>query len=518
MIGRANTDVIVRTTTGDIDIAAGRDVSLLNRQAVAYTTGAPVPVASLAGWVRPQSTGSAYAVVGGTAQSPMLDGSGTVIVRAERDVLGAPAGPNARTQYATQWWWRGDSAGTTNVVSWWSRYDKFRQGFGSLGGGDVQVSAGRDARNVQLAAGSSGYIVPTVSGTDPQVVRFGAGSASLQADRNVSGGLVVADGPRLRVSAGNDVEAGARIVNEGSAYLQVLHGNSMVDIDARSDSIVGRVAGLGLLPSASQYTNTQDNGRLGFVLGGLAPDATLRAVATSGDLRYASQSPQLNDIENTVSFQVPSVIPSRALIAAPAGAANIDATLGQIPDDRAELLIASRDSLRVARVVVKGVEPVATTPGRYSPTAAVVPTFLFLNNATPLQADGAEPVRLISAQGDVTLANGIQLAAPVRVIAARDILAEASRIDVQHQSDSVLSLFEAGRDINLPNTQSFGIKVHGPGDLVALAGRNVDLDTTAGFSAQGNRENSALPATSAKITIVPGVASGDWSTAQTRYF
>ena len=514
MIGRANTDVIVRTTTGDIDIAAGRDVSLLNRQAVAYTTGAPVPVASLAGWVRPRSTGSAYAVVSGsTAQSPMLDGSGDVAVRAERDVLGATAG---KTQYGSNWWWRGDS--DTGVVSFWSRYDKFRQGFGSLGGGDVSVSAGRDARNVQLAAGSSGYIVPAANGIEPRLVRFGAGSATLQANRNVAGGLVFADGPQLRVSAGNDIEAGSRISGDGSPYLQVLYGNSAVDVDARRSATVGRIASIGLLPATAQYSSTMDNGRLGFVLGGIARSATLRAVATSGALRYWAAAPNANDIDGTTNFPISAAIPSHALLAAPAGTVNIDATIGQIPVDKGELTIAARDSLKAANVVVTGASPVANTPGRYASTAGVIPQYLFINRNAPLQADGAEPVRLISTLGDVTLADGAQVAAPLRIIAGRDIVGEASRVDAQHQSESAVSLMQAGRDINLPTNQSFGIKLHGPGDLVVLTGRNVDLATSQGFSAQGNRENSALPATSAKITIVAGIVAGDWSTAQARYF
>lgn len=516
VIGRANTDVIVRSTTGDIDIAAGRDVSLLNRQAVVYTTGAPVPVDILAGWVRPRSSGSAYAVLSGaSAQSPMLDGSGSVAVRAERDVLGATAG---KTQYGSNWWWRGDSEGDTGVVSFWSRYDKFRQGFGSLGGGDVSVSAGRDARNVQLAAGSSGYIVPGANGIEPQLVRFGAGSATLQADRNVAGGLAFADGPQLRVSAGNDIEDGSRISSGGSPYLQVLYGNAAVNVDARRNATLGRIASIGLLPATAQYAATQDNARVNFVLGGIAPMATLHAVATAGDLRYWAIAPNANDIDGTTNFPISAAIPSQALLAAPAGTVSIDATIGQIPVDKSELTIASRDSLKVANVVVTGASPVANTPGRYASSTAVIPQFLFINGNTPLQADGAEPVRLISTLGDVTLADGAQVAAPLRVIAGRDIVGAASRVDAQHQSESAVSLLQAGRDVNLPTDQSFGIKLHGPGDLVVLAGRNVDLATSQGFSTQGNRDNGALPAQSAKITIVAGVTAGDWGTAQARYF
>ena len=520
VIGKANTDVIVRTSTGTLDIAAGRDVKLLNRQAVVYTTGSPVKPAALPGWVRPASPGSAYAIRSGVAfaQSPLLDGSGAVSVRADRDVVGASSG---RSQYGTNWWWRGDSGGDTGVVSWWSRYDKFKQGFGSLSGGDVTVSAGRDARDVQLAAGSSGYIVPGSGGASPTVVSLGAGSATLTADRDVAGGFVFATGPRIDIHAGNDVTAGTRIsTNETS--LQVLHGNTAVDVDARQSAVMGRVSTAGFVPAASQYVGSPTP--FAFGLGGLAADARLRAVATSGALNYRAEPLDNNDVDGVrPDVARLQVIPARTLFAAPEGSVQVSAAgagagIVQLPATRAELVMASRDSLAVGLVRINGVTASAATPGRYTTIDVDAGAgSVFGPKLTPLQSDGASPVRLVSLQSDVTLQNGMEVAAPLRIIAGRDILTDGGRVQMQHQGEAGLSLLQAGRDITLA-TGSTGVTLHGPGDLVALTGRDINFTTSSGFQAPGNRDNLVLPAASSRLTLAVGVASSDWQQAHAVYF
>jgi len=522
IIGKAGTPVIVRTTDGAIEIAAGRDVKLLNRQAVVYTTGVPTAVADLPGWVRPVSPGSQYTIVSGSIpQSPMLDGGGAVTVRAERDVQG---GTDGKTQYGREWWWRGDSGGETDVISWWSRYDKFKQGFGALGGGDVQVRAGRDARDVQLAAGSSGYIVPGVDGAAPQVSVHDAGSATLVAGRDVAGGFVFATGPHIDVRAGNKLALGTPTAGSNESSLQVLHGNTRVDLDARADATVGRVGAAGLMPAMSnQYPGSSST--YSFYLGGLTADAGLRAVATSGALHYRAEPPQASAVEGAVpAGPATQVIPAHTLLAAPEGSAAVSvsqfsAGVNQTPAERAELAIVSRDSLEAGAVLVNGVTASALIPGRHETRDVNSDTGRpFMLGRTPLQADGAGPVRLVATEGDVTLKGQVEVAAPLRIVATRDIVAKTGLIQMQHQADAALSLFDAGRDLQLATDVSAGVIVHGPGDLIVRAGRNIDFSTSLGFSAKGSRDNTALPAGSATLTLAGGVAAGDWQSAQTAYF
>ncbi len=538
VIGRAgsgtSTDVIVRTTTGKLDIAAGRDVKLLNGQAVAYTTGAPIAVSDLTGWVRPVSTANRYAVVSGsTVQSTMLNGSGTVTVSAARDVVGANA---ALPQYGSNWWWRGESASDTLVVSWWSRYDKFKQGFGSLSGGDVIVNAGRDAVDVQAAAGSSGFIVPAknLAKTDvgatppePSVNRFGAGGVNISALRDVLGGVAIATGPRVDVAAGSSVKAGSTVGGLNS-NLQVLYGNSAVSVVSRRDLTVGRVTSQALLAPTRQFNlNTNDS----FRLGGLSQQASLRAVATSGALNYAGTGP----FEQTVPVpsaddSVPSandnsarVIPSRALFASLEGASFVAKAGGliQLPAQTASLSVLAKDSLDLGIVTVAGISNAASVPGRVSSSAitdTVDSLFLGLKSTQP-QADGATAVRFISSQGNVNFGNDVKSSAALRVKAGQDVRFVSGRVQSQHENDAAVSLIEAGRDIRFANNGAIsGFTLHGPGDLVALAGRDVDLGASSGFQTTGNRVNSALPPQSANLTLVAGVGAADWRAAQSTYF
>jgi filamentous hemagglutinin family protein len=538
VIGRTSTDVIVRTTTGALDIAAGRDVKLLNAQAVAYTTGAPVAVSDLVGWVRPISTANRYAVVSGsTVQSTMLNGSGSVTVTAARDVVGVNA---VLPQYGSNWWWRGESASDTGVVSWWSRYDKFKQGFGSLSGGDVIVSAGRDAVDVQAAAGSSGYIIPAkisaigdvgASLPGPTVNRFGAGGVNINAERDVLGGVAIATGPRVDVAAGNSVRVGSA-VGGSETNLQVLYGNSAVSIRSGRDLRVGRVTAQALITQTRQFnTNASPND---IRLGGLSQQASLRAVATAGALNYAgsgpfeqtSTVPSLDDAVPSNNDDLAKVIPSRTLLASPEGASSIAKTGGliQLPALTASLSVLARDSLDIGIVTVAGISRVATTPGRGSVAEIIDPAaslFRGLKSTQP-QADGAPPVRFVSAQGDVRIGGGttaVKSAAPIRIRAGRDVEFLSGAVQAQQQSDADTSLVEAGRDVRFASGSSLtGFTLHGPGDMVVLTGRNVDLGTSSGFQFVGNRVNSALPSQSAHLTLVAGVAASDWRAAQSTYF
>ena len=51
------------------------------------------------------------------------------------------------------------------------------------------------------------------------------------------------------------------------------------------------------------------------------------------------------------------------------------------------------------------------------------------------------------------------------------------------------------------------IAIDGPGTLQLYAGRNLDLQTSAGVSSRGNLQNSALPAEGADISVQVGTAT-----------
>jgi hypothetical protein len=72
---------------------------------------------------------------------------------------------------------------------------------------------------------------------------------------------------------------------------------------------------------------------------------------------------------------------------------------------------------------------------------------------------------------------------------------------------SELSLLQAGRDISAAGASSAvaGITIAGPGDLVLMAGRDIDLGASRGVQGVGNQRNSTLlPAVGAELTLLAG--------------
>jgi filamentous hemagglutinin family protein len=221
---RSGQSVRVRTTTGDIEIAARRDFGFrmdygnfsatesdaaFNAEraralrAAVYTTGAP-----------------AFA----DSQNRFLERGGDVRIFAQRDAFGFDVGaitvsggtgggaftnralPALSVQdqpFANDWLRRtttGSSLPQTSFddsgAGWWAYRPLFNQNIGSFGGGAVVIAAGRDVNRLSAANASSGRVIA------------GAGGAP---------GLEVAGGGRLEVAAGRDIAGGAYLAANGAA-------------------------------------------------------------------------------------------------------------------------------------------------------------------------------------------------------------------------------------------------------------------------------------------------------------
>lgn len=496
IIGRSATDVLVRSTTGDLAIAAGRNVQLLNARAAVYTTGVAADAASLTDYLAPTSAANTL-VTSGVRQSAMLQGGGSVSVSAGSDVIGASDG----SQYATDWWWRGANG---DMASWWSRYDKFKQGFGALGGGDVRITAGRDAVNVQAAAPMVGYVAPQASGLHT----VASGNVSLQAGRDVLGGLVMAGGDRADVVAGRDVALAAN----GSG-LQVLYSNTDVAVDALRDLTVGRVTDALLVKPINQNTGSQTV--YSKPVTGTAVEATLRIVSNAGDVTYLGSGSSSNGGSSDVQ-----VVPAAAVIAAPGGDLTVatEGLLVQAPATNSTLLLAAQGDVSIGEsgVRVRGATAAQQTPGMSN--VGVVSADPFLGDGLAAQTGEVQPVRIISQTGDIHIANNMAVATPLRMVAAGNITQAAGNLVMQHTQATDLSLIQAGGDVTLTNDGA-GVgswTVHGPGDLVVLAEGDVNFNQSGGLLAQGNRLNAALPAQSAHLTVLAGVhlQGGDYDVAR----
>lgn len=450
---------------------------------------------------------------------------------AGRDLRGAALGTTQRD--VTQWWWRSGSQPSV-PTAWWSRYDLFSQGIATFGGGDIALSAGRDAIQVHASAASNGWRgVPTGSaGTATTVFTRGGGSVSLQAGRDVLAGRLFASQGELDVSSGRRIASDetAGVVTE-DARLQLLYGSTQVQVHAAAGIEIAAVRSAALAaPSVTTGSNTL--GRL--VLGGLDNGASLSVLSAAGDVRIRSEVGRRDQAADALDVQMPGAVQ----ITAADGSIQLEQPLTQNPNGNARTVLLAQSSVTIANAAIGSLGP-ALEPGAYSRSgylqsianayqgysapgrlSDVVGTATAAPTAPVLDASDRNPVQVIAVTGDVVLTNTFKSARPVDIQAGRDIdfSGSAATMAVQHQDRrldnpaqptavSELSQLKAGRDIN-----DLSIDLAGPGDLVLMAGRDVVLDsgTKSGVVASGSVNNSTLlPNQGANITVIAGLRADD---------
>ena len=223
---------LVRTGTGFIDIAAGRDVVLdtldlttgqiLSNDfssvnfasdtllgATVYTAGAPVAV-TLPAAAPKDANNAAYGSTTSTS-AQFTQGGGDISMIAQRDVIGA-----VTEQLIDNWLFRQGRAlsngsafanatvgrrntGPLQYTAWWSRFDYFDQGIATFGGGDINIVAQTgNVDNLSASTATNGYVA------------------------TIGGNAVEHGGGDLTVSAGGDIRGGAFYVQKGTATLSAV--------------------------------------------------------------------------------------------------------------------------------------------------------------------------------------------------------------------------------------------------------------------------------------------------------
>jgi filamentous hemagglutinin len=204
---------LVRTGTGRIDVAAGRDVRLgtvtlpdvdgdhtLDQVfgAALYTAGRASVLKN--GFTAPQNaSNSLYGSAGNTSASFGTQGGG-VTVAASRDVVGAQV-----PQLVNNWLFRQGRSGLDkngNLVfeqvkannklqtlntAWWARTDYFSQGLATFGGGDISVTAGGSVKDLSASVATNAYI-PGATPTGTALHEQGGGDLAVHAGADILGG------------------------------------------------------------------------------------------------------------------------------------------------------------------------------------------------------------------------------------------------------------------------------------------------------------------------------------------
>jgi filamentous hemagglutinin family protein len=309
---------VVRTGTGDIRVHAARDVQLRNQFATIYTAGVAVPestrIFSDGDFVVPivnfdpalhpeqPSIGAPSQIF--TPQWAMAGGN--LKIRAGNDIARVTQftdlDGNVSTvfdsshQITSNWLYRrghvdsttgkiaainfNDATGTPQEdiaasTTWWIDYSNFFQGFGALGGGNVDLVAGKDVVNADAVAPTNARMAGRAEGENlapsaDNLLEFGGGDVSIVAGRNIDGGLYYVERGQGLIQAGAAVKTNASrspslgLLNRvdetdfsdptyfpESTWLPtaLFLGKGDFEVSAKSDILLGPLANAFLMPA-----------------------------------------------------------------------------------------------------------------------------------------------------------------------------------------------------------------------------------------------------------------------------
>jgi filamentous hemagglutinin family protein len=276
---------VIRTGSGDIEISAGRDVQLMNQFATIYTAGTLVEDPTLGGTFQlPQLGFSANGSgLGNVVLSPAYPvqyslGGGDVSVFAGSDIahyipttFGHVADDSSR-QLPMNWLYRrgyvdpqtgefgASSKGEIASTTWWIDFSNFFEGIGALGGGNVNLVAGRDVKNVDAVVPTNARMPAGAPNAD-NLVELGGGDLVVRAGRDLDGGVYYVERGNGTLAAGDSI-----VTNSSRSPSQTILtasdplpeqtwlpttlflGKGRFDVSARGDILLGPAANPFLLP------------------------------------------------------------------------------------------------------------------------------------------------------------------------------------------------------------------------------------------------------------------------------
>ncbi len=253
---------VIRTGTGDIDLAAGRDVQLRNQFATIYTAGVRLPnpttvysandfvspVVALSGPAHPSQTADLGAPQQVYAAQWSLAG-GDVTISAGGDIgrftlTGGLVQPDSSRELPNNWLYRRGfvdsatgkfgvggvdgtggpgSAGTVTDLAasttWWIDFSNFFEGIGALGGGNITLLAGSNVINADAVIPTNARMPGRIQNPDlsftnvapdaSKLLEFGGGDLIVRAGKNIDGGVFYVERGHGELFAGGQITTNA---------------------------------------------------------------------------------------------------------------------------------------------------------------------------------------------------------------------------------------------------------------------------------------------------------------------
>jgi len=515
----APTPTMVRTGTGDIDIAASGDLVLKNRASVIYTAGAN----SQRGIALPKL---------GTNLQYYPDHGGDININVAGDILGAPT-----NQLGNAWLWRtGQVVGVSrpSPTGWNVSYQWFEGNVGALAGGNINVNAGGNISDFSTSIATIGRQIGDATSAARSVVDItGGGRLNVQSGGSITGGMYYVGRGSAVISAADRIGADTVVKDALAPILQVSGAN--FSLTARNDLqietaldpfLLPQGRSQGIAPLTASYFSTYTNDSAVNLLS-LAGNVSLqnRTQVLINTLTYAGGVKAFDALQvypgslRATAYSGDFVLPFDVVLWPSAiGQLELFAN-GDIDLSRGTIMMSDIDPTTVFAITRPQKDPFANNS--VGGSVLKIPdngVFHVPLHSAASRADGQDdpnPARVVALQGDV-IGNSsklFDLPKPITVISGRDIINFGAT--VQHLNNSRLSRLSAGRDIRYTSGRASGsgrleinndqIRVDGPGALLLEAGRTINLGASAGVSTTGNQKNPALPDEGADISLLAGL-------------
>lgn len=475
----------VRTGSGFIDAVAGQDITLGSNSAI-YTEGTP-DTSIKTGFSPLISNFSLYREL-----YPVNVGD------IHLNALGSITGQAGTSQTANAWLYRAALRPATGALSnpqvrWWSRFDKFANGIGALGGGDVVVNAGGDINNLQFSSATNGRMGgdKTIAPDITNLTVNGGGDVQVKSSGAILNALLVASKGEAEVQAGSSASVKFELMDASAKA----YADGSVNVTQVSNPTI----------TTSAITNLKSPANIYFYSYGKV--SAVNAVSASGDVVLSGDS----------------AYPGTLYAAAPNG--NVTTTgllLYPSATGNATLLAGSNlnVSLKMSDVDPANLPQVLTAPA-YDGVGAIVDLGTYVGSSAHMSgllhlADTA-PVRFYAGNNVVFDPNtAVILPKAVEVYAGHDVV--DPNLIIQNNKATDVSIIEAGGNIRYTDAglqpdgsiiaSQASLQVAGPGGLSLIAGKDIDLGTSGGIRSVGDLYNPYLPSQGADIMVLPGAGKG----------
>ena len=513
----AEPGVAVRTGTGSINLNAGENVVLNNgpgqQDNVVYTAGvASVSLPHFA--TLPMD--DVYGEYTTTYKPVITQSGGNLTVVAQNDIFGTDtAGDNqdGSWQAVNQWLFRTGYGTSTSPAAWWSDLNSFQQGFGALGGGNLNLTAGGDIIRVGAVVPTSGYVL------NGSVFSYNSGSLNVTAGGSIVQGFYYDE-------AGTATLRAASLESNGAATSFVQ--NVALAQGDNTFSIITREGAEFAIPfnptvnSASANLTAVTGSNVFFTFG---PGTSFNVQSASGSI--VAFNPQLNSSSTSGDSSSITLLSSNAaanLLFAPtnvyltAFGGNITAggnnngfwTTGieQYPDAKGQLSLLANGSISQFGWYMSQADastlPTASAP---IPDATIFDLTTPLASSTTLHANDASNAEIVTRNGDLSNSS-FNLPKTTEISVGGDIGPQVV-LDIQNSNANSLTSISAAGQINLTSGTPYdSILIAGQGTAQIISGGAMNLGTDGdGILSLGNEQNTRLPALGASLIVAAGTGT-----------